>query len=168
MRPEAVAARVSGFKGVLTFSRITETREHFSESMKSLDVVVWIIIFAAAMLAFLVLFNLTNINVTERIRELATLKVLGFYDKETASYVYRENIVLTILGAFLGMFMGKWLHRWLIGTIEMEYMIFGHGLHMVSYLYAVLLTTVFSLSVNFFSFFYIRKINMVESLKSVE
>ena len=168
MRPEAVAARVSGFKGVLTFSRITETREHFSESMKSLDVVVWIIIFAAAMLAFLVLFNLTNINVTERIRELATLKVLGFYDKETASYVYRENIVLTILGAFLGMFMGKWLHRWLIGTIEMEYMIFGHGLHMDSYLYAVLLTAVFSLSVNFFSFFYIRKINMVESLKSVE
>ena len=168
MRPEAVAARVSEFKGVLTVSRITETREHFHESMKSLDVVVWIIIFAAAMLAFLVLFNLTNINVTERIRELATLKVLGFFDNETASYVYRENIVLTLLGALLGMFMGKWLHRWLIGTIEMEYMIFGHGLHARSYLYAVLLTAVFSLSVNFFSFFSIRKIDMVESLKSVE
>ena len=168
LRPEETAERVSGFKGVLTFSRITETREHFSESMKSLDVVVWIIIFAAAMLAFLVLFNLTNINVTERVRELATLKVLGFYDNETASYVYRENIVLTLLGALMGLFMGTWLHRWLIGTIEMEYMIFGHGLHARSYLYAVLLTAVFSLSVNFFSFFSIRKIDMVESLKSVE
>ena len=166
--PEETAGRVSGLKGVLTFSRITETREHFFESMKSLDIVVWIIIFAAAMLAFLVLFNLTNINVTERVRELATLKVLGFYDNETASYVYRENIVLTLLGSLLGLFMGTWLHRWLIGTIEMEYMIFGHGLHARSYLYAVLLTAVFSLSVNFFSFFSIRKIDMVESLKSVE
>ena len=163
-----VASRVSKLKGVLTFSRITDTRDHFAESMKSLDVVVWIIIMAAAMLAFLVLFNLTNINVTERIRELATLKVLGFYDNETASYVYRENIVLTILGAALGIFLGTWLHRWLIGTIEMEYMIFGHGLHAHSYLYAVLLTAVFSLSVNFFSFSSIKKIDMASSLKSVE
>ena len=168
LSPQAVAKRVSEIKGVVTYSRIDETRDHFEESMKSLDIVVWIIIFAAAMLAFLVLFNLTNINVTERVRELATLKVLGFYDGETASYVYRENMVLTLLGALLGMYAGKWLHRWLIGTIEMEYMIFGHGLHGRSYLYAVVLTAVFSLSVNFFSYFYIRKIDMVESLKSVE
>ena len=168
LSPQAVAKRVSEIKGVVTYSRIDETRDHFEESMKSLDIVVWIIIFAAAMLAFLVLFNLTNINVTERVRELATLKVLGFYDGETASYVYRENMVLTLLGALLGMYAGKWLHRWLIGTIEMEYMIFGHGLHSRSYLYAVVLTAVFSLSVNFFSYFYIRKIDMVESLKSVE
>ncbi len=164
----AVAQRVSKMKGVITYSSIDETRDHFNESMKSLDVVVWIIIGAAAALAFLVLFNLTNINVTERVRELATLKVLGFYDGETASYVYRENIILTLMGAMLGMLGGKWLHRWLIGTIEMEYMIFGHGLHARSYLYAILLTVVFSMSVNFFSYFYIRKIDMVESLKSVE
>ena len=164
----AVAQRVSKMKGVITYSSIDETRDHFNESMKSLDVVVWIIIGAAAALAFLVLFNLTNINVTERVRELATLKVLGFYDGETASYVYRENIILTLMGAALGMLGGKWLHRWLIGTIEMEYMIFGHGLHARSYLYAILLTVVFSMSVNFFSYFYIRKIDMVESLKSVE
>ena len=168
LHQEAVASRVLKLKGVLTFNRIDETRDHFEDSFKSLDAVVWIIILAAAALAFLVLFNLTNINVTERIRELATLKVLGFFDTETASYVYRENIVLTVLGAALGMFMGTWLHRWLIGTIEMEYMIFGHGLHAKSYLYAALLTAVFALSVNFFSFFAIRKINMVESLKSVE
>ena len=164
----AVAERVSKIKGVITYSSIDETRDHFHESMKSLDVVVWIIIGAAAALAFLVLFNLTNINVTERVRELATLKVLGFYDGETASYVYRENIILTLMGALLGMLGGKWLHRWLIGTIEMEYMIFGHGLHGRSYMYAVILTVIFSLSVNFFSYFYIRRIDMVESLKSVE
>lgn len=168
MSPFAVAQRVSKMKGVITYSSIDETRDHFNESMKSLDAVVWIIIGAAAALAFLVLFNLTNINVTERVRELATLKVLGFYDGETASYVYRENIILTLMGAALGMLGGKWLHRWLIGTIEMEYMIFGHGLHARSYLYAILLTVVFSMSVNFFSYFYIRKIDMVESLKSVE
>ena len=149
----AVAQRVSKIKGVITYNSIDETRDHFNESMKSLDVVVWIIIGAAAALAFLVLFNLTNINVTERVRELATLKVLGFYDGETASYVYRENIILTLMGALLGMLGGKWLHRWLIGTIEMEYMIFGHGLHARSYLYAIILTVVFSMSVNFFSYF---------------
>lgn len=165
---ENPAERVTKIKGVITYNSIDETRDHFHESMKSLDVVVWIIIGAAAALAFLVLFNLTNINVTERVRELATLKVLGFYDGETASYVYRENIILTLMGSALGLLGGKWLHRWLIGTIEMEYMIFGHGLHTRSYLYAVILTVIFSLSVNFFSYFYIRKIDMVESLKSVE
>ena len=165
---EAIADRVSRLNGVITYSRIGELRDRFNESMQSLDIVVWIIISAAAALAFLVLFNLTNINVTERLRELATLKVLGFYDGETASYVYRENIFLTLMGALAGLFLGKWLHRWLIGTIEMDYMIFGRGLHGRSYLYAVVLTVLFSLSVNFFSYFYIRKIDMVESLKSVE
>lgn len=166
--PDETAKKVSEIKGVLTYSMIADTRDHFNESFKSLDVVVWILIAAAALLAFLVLFNLTNINVTERVRELATLKVLGFYDQEAASYVYRENMILTFLGTLLGLFMGIWLHRWLIDTIEMEYMIFGRGLHARSYLYAAVLTAVFSLSVNFFSFFYIRRINMVESLKSVE
>ena len=136
--------------------------------MESLNVVVLIIILAAAILAFLVLFNLTNINVTERIRELATLKVLGFYDNETAAYVYRENMLLTVIGAMAGMVMGKWLHRWLIDTIEVEYLIFGRSVHGRSYAYALLLTAVFSLSVNVFSNFTIRNIDMVESLKSVE
>ena len=162
------AERITSIRGVLTYSRIDELRQRFEDSMRSLDAVVLIIIGAAAMLAFLVLFNLTNINVTERIRELATLKVLGFYDMETASYVYRENIILTLIGALIGMAAGKGLHRWLIGTIEVDYLIFGRGLHVRSYLYAVLLTAVFSLSVNFFSFFSIQKIDMVESLKSVE
>ena len=154
--------------GVLTYSRIDEIRTRFEDSMESLNVVVLIIILAAAILAFLVLFNLTNINVTERIRELATLKVLGFYDNETAAYVYRENMLLTVIGAMAGMVMGKWLHRWLIDTIEVEYLIFGRSVHGRSFAYALLLTAVFSLSVNVFSNYTIRRIDMVESLKSVE
>ena len=126
------------------------------------------IIAAAAILAFLVLFNLTNINVTERIRELATLKVLGFYDGETASYVYRENGILTLIGALIGLFMGKWLHSWLIRTIEVDYLMFGRSVHTRSFILAALLTFIFSLSVNFISYFTIKDIDMIESLKSVE
>ncbi|MBR3367043.1 MAG: ABC transporter permease [Lachnospiraceae bacterium] len=166
--PADVAARVSSLRAVRTYNRIDEVRGHYEDSMKSLDAVVWIILIAAAALAFLVLFNLTNINVTERLRELATLKVLGFYDGETASYVYRENIFLTLLAVLLGIPAGRWLHRWLIGTIEMDYLLLGRGLHTKSYLYAAGLTILFSLSVNFFAFFSIQKIDMVESLKSVE
>ena len=162
------AETILSWKGVLTYSRIDEIRTRFEDSMESLNVVVLIIILAAAILAFLVLFNLTNINVTERIRELATLKVLGFYDNETAAYVYRENMLLTILGSLLGLGMGKWLHRWLIDTIEVEYLIFGRSVHGRSFAYALLLTAVFSLSVNVFSNYTIRRIDMVESLKSVE
>ena len=127
-----------------------------------------IVIAAAAVLAFLVLFNLTNINVTERIRELATLKVLGFYDGETSSYVYRENGILTLIGAGLGLYMGKWLHGWLITTIEVDYLMFGRSVHPRSYILSAILTCLFSLSVNFFSYFTIRKIDMIESLKSIE
>ncbi len=166
--PAETAGRVSAEPAVVTYNRLDEIRDHYENSMKSLDAVVWILLIAAAALAFLVLFNLTNINVTERLRELATLKVLGFYDGETASYVYRENIFLTLFGILLGIPAGSRLHRWLIGTIEMDYLLLGRGLHGRSFAYASLLTLVFSLSVNLFSYFYIRRIDMVESLKSVE
>ena len=103
-----------------------------------------------------------------RIRELATLKVLGFYDKETASYVYRENGFLTLIGALIGLFMGKWLHSWLIRTVEVDFLMFGRSVHTRSYILAAILTFVFSLSVNFFSYFTIKDIDMIQSLKSVE
>ena len=143
-------------------------RTRFENSIRSINAIIVIIIAAAALLAFLVLFNLTNINVTERIRELATLRVLGFYDGETASYVYRENGFLTLIGAAAGLFMGKWLHSWLVRTIEVDYLMFGRSVHLRSFVIAAVLTFLFSLSVNFFSFFTIREIDMIESLKSVE
>ena len=155
-------------EGVISYNRIDQMRTRFENSIRSINVIIVIIIAAAAILSFLVLFNLTNINVTERIRELATLKVLGFYDGETSSYVYRENGFLTLIGAGLGLYMGKWLHGWLITTIEVDYLMFGRSVHPRSYVISAILTCLFSLSVNFFSYFTIRKIDMIESLKSVE
>ena len=165
---EDTARKLIALDGVVSYNRIDQMRTRFENSIRSINVIIVIIIAAAAILAFLVLFNLTNINVTERIRELATLKVLGFYDGETASYVYRENGFLTLIGVLSGFFMGKWLHSWLITTIEVDYLMFGRSVHPKSYILAAVLTFVFSLSVNFFSFFTIRKIDMIESLKSVE
>lgn len=167
-REEEVARELIAMEGVISYNRIDQMRTRFENSIRSINVIIVIIIAAAAILAFLVLFNLTNINVTERIRELATLKVLGFYDAETASYVYRENGFLTLIGAAAGLFMGKWLHSWLIRTIEVDYLMFGRSVHTRSFVIAAVLTFLFSLSVNFFSFFTIREIDMIESLKSVE
>ena len=165
---ESAARELIAMDGVVSYNRIDQMRTRFENSIRSINAIIVIIIAAAALLAFLVLFNLTNINVTERIRELATLKVLGFYDHETASYVYRENGILTLIGAFIGLFMGKWLHSWLIRTVEVEYLMFGRSVHPRSYILAALLTGIFSFSVNYFSFFTIRQIDMIESLKSVE
>lgn len=165
---EETARELIAMDGVISYNRIDQMRTRFENSIRNINVIIVIIIAAAAILAFLVLFNLTNINVTERIRELATLKVLGFYDSETASYVYRENGIFTFIGAFAGLFMGKLLHSWLIGTVEVDYLMFGRSVHMRSYILAALLTFVFSLSVNFISFFTIKEIDMIESLKSVE
>ena len=112
--------------------------------------------------------NLNNININERRRELATIKVLGFYDLELAEYVYRENILLTIIGSLFGVVMGTFLHRYLIVTVEVDDIMFGRNIAMSSYIYSVLITIAFSIFVNFVMFFKLRKINMVESLKSVE
>ena len=168
VREEEVAKKLISLEGVISYNRIDQMRTRFENSIRSINAIIVIIIAAAALLAFLVLFNLTNISVTERIRELATLKVLGFYDAETASYVYRENGFLTLIGAAAGLFMGKWLHSWLIRTIEVDYLMFGRSVHPQSFVIAAVLTFLFSFSVNFFSFFTIRDIDMIESLKSVE
>lgn len=165
---EKAAKELVELEGVVSYSRIDQMRTRFESSIRSINAIIVLVIAAAALLAFLVLFNLTNINVTERIRELATLKVLGFYDGETASYVYRENGFLTLIGASLGLLLGKWLHSWLITTIEVDYLMFGRSVHLRSYIIAAVLTFLFSLSVNFFSYFTIRKIDMIESLKSIE
>ena len=165
---ESAARELLAADGVISYNRIDQMRTRFENSIRSINAIIVIIIAAAALLAFLVLFNLTNINVTERLRELATLKVLGFYDNETASYVYRENGILTLIGSLMGLFMGKWLHSWLIRTVEVDYLMFGRSVHPRSYILAALLTVIFSFSVNYFSFFTIRDIDMIESLKSVE
>jgi len=139
-----------------------------SNVLVSLNIVVWVLIIAAGALAFVVLYNLNNININERRRELATIKVLGFYSNEMAAYVYRENIILTIIGILFGIVFGILLHRFVIVTVEIEQVMFGRNINPSSFVYSILLTFLFSAIVNLFMYYKLKKINMVESLKSVE
>ncbi|MPM07216.1 hypothetical protein SDC9_53522 [bioreactor metagenome] len=165
---DAVASKLVPLSGVTSVSRISDTRRTYTSSMESVDYAVIVIIISAAALAFVVLYNLTNINITERRRELATLKVLGFYDREVSTYIYRENMVLTFFGICLGLIMGKYLHGWLVLTVEIDMLMFIRTAQPKSYLYAVLLTVLFSLLVNVAAYFRLKKIDMVESLKILE
>lgn len=153
---------------ILTVSYTNNMESQLEDMLSVLDSVIVVLIISAGMLAFVVLYNLNNININERKRELATLKVLGFYDMEVGNYVYRENILLTIIGAVAGVFLGKVLHQFVIQTVEVEMTMFGRNINMPSYLYAIGFTFLFSLLVNLVMYFKLKKINMVESLKSVE
>lgn len=154
--------------GVLSVSLNSGASSTFSEMMKIMDLVVVVLIVSAGALAFVVLYNLTNVNVTERIREIATLKVLGFYDNEVASYVFRENVILSVIGAVVGLGLGVALCQFVIQTAEIDEVMFGRTIHLLSYLWSFLLTVVFSLLVNLIMRRELKKISMVESLKSVE
>ena len=165
---ERLGEEALAMPGALSISYTTDLREQVDNMLGALDEVIVVLIISAGMLAFVVLYNLNNINITERQRELATLKVLGFYNGEVAMYVYRENIVLTFLGAVFGIVLGKILHRFIIVTVEIESVMFGRNIDLSSYIYAFLLTILFSLFVNGVMHFKLKKINMVESLKSVE
>lgn len=154
--------------GVSSLTLLSDTADTFSSSMESVDYAVILIIFCAAALAFVVLMNLTNINITERLRELATLKVLGFYNREVSAYIYRENAILTVFGVLAGMVLGKFLHQWLILTVEVDMVMFDRVLDLSSYLWAAVLTVVFSLAVNLTARRKLRDLDMVEPLKSVE
>lgn len=138
------------------------------DMLKALDIVIVVLIISAGLLAFVVLYNLNNINITERKRELATIKVLGFYDNEVCAYVYRENILLTIIGVIIGIVLGSILHRYVIVTVEIERVMFTRIIEVISFVYSALLTCAFSVFVNVVMYFKLKKINMVESLKSVE
>ena len=164
----AIFEKLLDLSGVATTSRMRDTQDTYMHSMERVDFVVVIIILAAAALAMVVLFNLSNINITERQRELATIKLLGFYDGEVSAYVYRENIVLTVFGILLGCFMGHWLHIYLVRSTEIDLMMFGRQTAPSAYVYAAILTALFSLLVNVLAHFKMKKIDMVESLKSAE
>lgn len=165
---DAVFGRLMSLHGVASATRMLDTKDTYHHSMERIDFVVVIVILCAAALAVVVLFNLSNINITERQRELATIKVLGFHDGEVSAYVNRENVVLTVVGIALGIVMGNWLHMWLVRSVEIDLMMFGRETDPVAYLWAAVLTALFSAAVNGFGFLKMRKIDMVESLKSAE
>lgn len=162
------AAVISDNENVLAVSVIQDMRDRIGAMMESMNYIVILIIACAGSLAFIVLYNLTNINITERIREIATIKVLGFYAKETADYVFRENLVLTGMGAVVGLVLGKWLHWFVMYNINIDMISFKTVILPVSYLWSLLFTFGFALLVNGLMFFKLEKINMAESLKSIE
>ncbi len=145
-----------------------DTMERLNVMLGSLDYIVGLIILCAAALAFIVLYNLTNINITERVREIATIKVLGFYKKETSQYVFRENMILTALGSLAGLLIGKFLHAFVMDCIKVDMVTFDVKIKGISYLYAVILTYLFATCVNLMMRKKIEKISMTESLKSVD
>ncbi len=140
----------------------------FNKIIQSLNIIVVVLVLCAGILAFVVLYNLTNINLTERVREIATIKVLGFYNKDVSSYVYRENIVLTILGIIFGTLLGTVLEGFIIKTIQMDMVTFPILITGLSYVFSILITILFAVIVNAFMYFKMKKIDMVESLKSIE
>ncbi len=146
----------------------SDAKEKFEESVVSLNAIVYAIIISAALLAFVVLYNLTNINISERLREIATIKVLGFYNREVSAYVYRENILLTIIGSGVGLFVGIFLHRAIMSSIEQNGVMFGNFISGRSFIYAFFITLIFGILVNLFMYRKLTNIKMVESLKSVE
>ena len=154
--------------GCSGFSTITNLEKQIDDMLGVLNDVMWVLIMSAGLLAFVVLYNLNSINILERKRELATLKVLGFYDGEVAMYVFRENMILTVFGIVFGYVFGTILHRFTIVTVEVDLMMFGRTISRESYILCAALTLGFSLAVNLFMNRSLKKIDMIESLKSVE
>ena len=165
---EMAGTRILANPGALSISYTSSLASQVDRMLSTLDAVILVLIVSAGMLAFVVLYNLNNINITERRRELATIKVLGFYDLEVAEYVYRENILLTIIGALVGAVFGKYLHAYIITSVETEVLMFIRRADFSSYIYAIIITFSFSIFVNWLMYYRLKKIDMVESLKSVE
>lgn len=153
---------------VSTVSLNSNAEKTLDDTISSLNYVVVILIVSAGLLAFVVLYNLSNINISERQKELATIKVLGFYDKEVYTYVTKETVLLTIIGIALGLIGGYFLNYFIIGTCEINMLRFAKVIHPLSYLYAILITVAFTIIVNVITYFTLKKIDMISSLKSVE
>lgn len=164
----ASSAKVLGMDHVATVSVNNDLRVRVANMMKSLDYVILLVCLSAGALAFIVLYNLTNINITERVREIATIKVLGFYPKETSAYVFRENFFLTGISAVVGLLLGKWLHTFVMEQIKIDMLSFDIRIAPLSYVLAIVLTFVFAAIVNLAMYYKLEKISMTESLKSIE
>ncbi len=153
---------------VINITFIKDMLKRFKDMVTSINRIVFVILLCSSLLAFIVLYNLTTINITERTREIATLKVLGFKDIEVSLYVYRETMILTVIGALFGLILGIFLHRFVMISAEMEFIMFQRNINSVSYIYAFLITLIFSVIISIFTHFKLKKIDMIEALKSVE
>ena len=165
---EVLGATLTDQPNVLAVNFVSEVSGSFEETMGSLGIVTLVLIVSAGLLAFVVLYNLTNINVSERVRELSTIKVLGFFDKEVTMYIYRENIILTLMGIVVGSALGFLLHSFVLDTAEVDFMMFSPTIHPISYLYSGIITLVFSGIVMIAMHYKLKEVDMIEALKSVD
>lgn len=165
---ESLTENLVSTDGILGVTFLEENGESFENSLNSLMGIVWLLIGCAGALAIVVLYNLANINITERVREIATIKVLGFYDNETSAYIYRENIISAIVGIIFGWILGIFLHQFVVKTAEVDIVMFDRTLKASAYVFSALLTMFFTVLVNVILHFKLKKIDMVSSLKSVE
>lgn len=163
-----LANELKEIPGVSSITFTSSTRHVFDDTMDSFAYVSLILIVSAGALAFVVLYNLSSVNISERRRELATIKVLGFYDKEVYQYINRENTILTLIGILLGLGIGNILTMYIIKTCEIDMLMFDTTIAWPSYLYAILITMSFAILVNIILYFSLKKIDMIESLKSIE
>ena len=163
-----ILKNILNMDGVASVSSINALMQSVSDMLNTMNYVVIVLIVASAMLDFVVLYNLANINIAERQREIATLKVLGFHDNEVDNYINKENIIFTILGIALGLILGTFLTSAIIGSIEIDVLKFIRNIKPISYVYSAIITLLFSFIVNFIIHFVLKKIDMIESLKSVE
>ena len=165
---ESLAKSLTQTGGFTAISQLDTTRAHITDALDCLNYIIWLIIFFSGALAFIVIFNLTNINIAERSREIATVLVLGFYPAETESYVLKENMVLSVIASILGLPLGKLFHSTVMSMVKIDMITFNNIVKPVSYLLSVIFTILFALIVNRFMKRRIDKINMAESLKAVE
>ncbi len=165
---ESFSAKMMECDGVLSVILNSKSSSSFSDMLGMIDMVIIVLIVSAGALAFVVLYNLTNVNITERIREIATLKVLGFYDREVSAYTFRENIILSVMGSGVGLLLGIVLLQFVVQTAEIDEVMFGRNIHATTFIYSFIITVIFSLFVNLIMTRVLKKISMVESLKSVE
>ena len=163
-----ISEELLNIDGVASVSVISSLMSSISDMLGTLNYVVLILVIASALLDFVVLYNLANINIGERQREIATLKVLGFYDKEVDNYINKENLIFTVLGIILGLAFGYFLTDGVVASVEIDKLKFIRQVAPISYLYAAVITAIFSVIVNKVIHFVLKKIDMIESLKSVE
>lgn len=155
-------------ESVTGVSFIGTTYHKFEQMIEGLNSIVYVLVISAGALAFIVLYNLNNINIAERRRELATLKVLGFYDVEVAMYIYRENIIITVIGICLGMIFGYFLHQYIIQTSEINMVMFGREIGIAGYILGIIVTIIFAMLINMTMYFKLKKVDMATSLKTGE
>lgn len=165
---EDISKKLLSLDGVAQVNFISDNISRFNDTIKSIYNIVIVLIVSAGILSFIVLYTLTSININERIREIATIKVLGFYDKEVSKYVFRENIILTIIGVIAGLILGNPLAHYVTGTAEVEIVMFGRQIYPISYVLAAVLTLFFAWFVNTIMIRKLKDINMVEALKTIE